>query len=212
MNDDTVNNNTSNTENEKVADAPLLPDEETIDDIQIESYNEDGESSLNSLSTDDRIAKLKEQLRESNEKRKEYLDGWQRLKADFVNYKKKEEDSRSEFLKFAREGIITDILPVLESFHMAFANKVAWGKVDDSWRKGVEYIHSQLLQVLSSHGLTEVNPTGETFDPNEFTSIESVPTDDPSLNHKVAEVTQLGYKLSGKMIRSPRVKVYSKQD
>ena len=103
------------------------------------------------------------------------------------------------------------LITILESFHMAFANKEAWEKVDSSWRVGVEYIHTQLLQVLAGHGLTEVDPIGEMFNPNEETSIGTIPTSDISLDHKIAEVAQLGYKLNGKLIRSPRVKIYAKE-
>jgi molecular chaperone GrpE len=104
---------------------------------------------------------------------------------------------------------VSDLLPVLESFHMAFANKEAWDKVDPAWRKGVEYIHTQLVQVLREHGLTEVDPMGKDFDPNEHMSVGLVPTDDAKLFHKVAEVLQSGYRLNGKLIRSPQVKIYA---
>jgi molecular chaperone GrpE len=181
-----------------------------IDDIVLESYNDDmlggGEETPKEV-----IKRLRDKLHEAVAEKQQYLDGWQRTKADFANYKKREEEQKSEFIKFAREGLIGDIIPVLESFHMAFANKAAWEKVDPSWRVGVEYIHTQLNQVLASHGLTPVNPIGETFNPKEETAIETIPTNDPSQDHKIAEVTQLGYKLSGKLIRSPRVKVFAKE-
>lgn len=187
----------------------IVGSEDVADDVQIESYNDDVDGG-GEMTPRDHIKLLREKLREANALKQEYLDGWQRLKADCVNYKKREEEGKGEFLKFAREGIITDLLPVLESFHMAFSNKEAWEKVDPSWRVGVEYIHTQFLQVLAGHGLTQVDPIGAVFDPNEHTSIGTVPTDDPSLDHKVAEVAQLGYRLSGKLIRSPRVKIFSK--
>ena len=188
----------------------IMSSSDDIDDVQIESYNDDvidgGE-----MTPQDHIKRLREKLRETIAEKQEYLDGWQRLKADYINYKKREEENKAEFLKFSREGVIGDMLPILESFHMAFANKEAWEKVDPSWRVGVEYIHTQLLQVLAGHGLTEVDPIGEMFNPNEETSIGTISTSDPLLDHKVAEVAQLGYKLNGKLIRSPRVKIYVKE-
>lgn len=181
--------------------------EESIDDVEIESYNDDAQFG-EAIPPKEQIHRLREKLRECIKEKGDYLDGWQRSKADFVNYKKREAENKGEFLKFAREELITDLLPVLESFHMAFANKEAWGKVDESWRKGVEYIHTQLVQTLEGHGVTAIDPTNELFNPNEHTAIGTVPTDDPSKHHKVAEVLQLGYRLNGKLIRSPRVKVY----
>jgi molecular chaperone GrpE len=181
-----------------------------IDDIVLESYNDDmlggGEETPK-----DQIKRLRERLHEAVSEKQQYLDGWQRTKADFANYKKREEEQKAEFIKFAREGLISDLIPVLESFHMAFANKEAWEKVDPSWRTGVEYIHTQLTQPLGSHGLTTVDPIGQAFNPNEQTSIGSIPTDDATKDHVVAEVVQLGYKLNGKLLRSPRVKIFAKQ-
>jgi molecular chaperone GrpE len=177
------------------------------DDVEFETFNDDSVSS-DEMTPQEQLKRLRQKLAESNAAKQEYMDGWQRLKADFVNYKRREDENKQEFLKYSREEIITDLLPVLESFRMAFANKAAWEKVDPSWRSGVEHIHTQLLQVLVGHGLTEVNPIGERFDPNAHTAVETVPTANPAEAHCIAEVLQVGYRLNGKLIRSPRVKVF----
>jgi molecular chaperone GrpE len=179
-----------------------------IDDVEFETYNDDVLGS-ETLTPQDQIKRLRERLKEAVKEKREYLDGWQRTKADFANYKKREDEQKTEFMKFAREGIIGDIIPVLESFQMAFSNKDAWQKVDPSWRTGVEYIHTQLVQTLANHGLTPIDPRGALFDPKVHTAVASVPTEDAALDHHIAEVVSLGYQLSGKVIRSPRVKVYA---
>lgn len=185
-----------------------MPDTDTpVDDVEIESYNDDVASG-GTMTSEDHIKRLREKLRACEKEKTANLDGWQRSKADFVNFRKREEDGKAEFLKFAGEGVVSDLLPVLESFHMAFANKEAWGKVDKSWRSGVEYIHTQLVQILREHGLSEVNPIGQDFDPNEQLSVGLVGTEDKKQYHKVAEVLQLGYRLNGKIIRPPQVKIY----
>jgi molecular chaperone GrpE len=177
------------------------------DDVEIESYNGDAEFA-EGMSPQERVKHLREKLRECTKDKQEYLDGWQRLKADFVNFKKRNEEEKEYFLKFSREGIITDLLPVLESFNMAFANKEAWEKVDPSWRTGVEHIHTQLIAVLAGYGLTELNPVGNIFDPNEQMSIGTTYTTDSTKYHTVAEVLQVGYKLGGRLIKAPKVKIY----
>ncbi|OGZ20181.1 MAG: nucleotide exchange factor GrpE [Candidatus Lloydbacteria bacterium RIFOXYC12_FULL_46_25] len=189
----------------------IVQSAESIDDVEIESYNDDVLIE-DDLTPQDQMKKLREKLRECVKEKQEYLDGWQRSKADFINYRKREEESKGEFLKFAREGLITDLLPALESFHMAFANKEAWGKVDPSWRTGVEYIHTQLIQILGSHGLTEINPVNEEFDPTIHTAVGHIETDDKSKYHKIGEVLQLGYRLNGKLISSPKVKIFGEKD
>ena len=197
-------------DNDKKVDETMTqktPPNEVVDDIKYESYNDDMPDG-GVASPEEKIKKLKEKLKQSEKERLEYLDGWQRAKADFVNYKKRDTEGREEFMKFAKEGLISDLLPVLDSFGMAFANKEAWAKVDPSWRVGVEYIHTQLLQVLSDSGLVEVNPKDALFDSKEHTAIGVVPTTDAVLAHKIAEVIQKGYSLNGKLVKSPIVKVY----
>src|SRR3989344_1566000 len=94
------------------------------------------------------IKKLKEKLKFCEAERKEYLDGWQRMKADLVNYKKDEEKRHGTVREYATEHVLADLLKVEESFQMAFGNKEAWESVSPEWRKGVEYIHSQFMSVL----------------------------------------------------------------
>ena len=181
---------------------------EDIDDIKFESYNDDTDGGTKT--PEDRIKLLRQKLKESDKAKIEYLDGWQRLKADFVNFKKREDEGKEMFMKFARESLVVDLLPVLESFHMAFVNKEAWEKVDPAWRKGVEYIHTQLTQTLENQGLQKVDPAlGSAFDPNEHTSIGTIANEDTAKQHTIAEVVQLGYRLNGKLVKSPTVKLYA---
>lgn len=166
-----------------------------------------GGSALGGKAPKDTIKKLKEKLKLSQKERQEYLDGWQRSKADFVNARKEEEKTRAEFMKFAKEDVLTQVLPVLDSFEMAFANRQTWEKVDSNWRKGVEYIYSQLLTVLENNGFTQIDPQGESFDPNFHTSLESVSVKSSKDDGKIVEVVQKGYVMNGKVVRPARVRV-----
>jgi hypothetical protein len=73
-------------------------------------------------------------------------------------------NEKKEYIKFANERMIEDLLPVLQSFDMAMGNKEAWEKADKNWRIGVEYIYSQLTKALSDNGLEEIKALGENFD------------------------------------------------
>lgn len=189
---------------------PPQENSEGLDDVVIESYN--GESSGASLSPEERIKKLKDELRACKEEKQSYLDGWQRAKADLANWKRREEEERKQFLKFANEELITDLLPVLDAFQMAIANKEAWEKVDVAWRQGIEYLHKELLRVLKGRGLEEFSPLGAPFNPKEHTSIGTIPIDDPAKDHLVAEVAQKGYRLHEKILRPAQVKIYELQN
>lgn len=155
----------------------------------------------------EKVKKLKSELEECKAQSKEYLDGWQRLKADMVNQKKREEEDRANFIKFAKSGVVEELLPVLGSFDMAMGNKAVWESVDKNWRSGIEYIRKQLQDVLTSHGLSEINPLGEMFDPNIAEAIEHVAVDKEDQDHKVVEVIQKGYKLHDKVLTPAKVKV-----
>lgn len=155
----------------------------------------------------DALKKLREKLKKVEAEKQEYLIGWQRAKADLINARKRDEEDRKEFMKFANERLIDGLIPVMESFDMAMGNKEAWEKVDKNWRVGVEYIYSQLKKTLSDSGLEEIDPLGKPFDHNRDEAAEYVPVDKESDHHKVVFVLQKGYSLNGRSMRPPKVKV-----
>src|SRR3989344_5269996 len=141
-----------------------------------------------------KVDKLKAKIKEMEKKNHELLDGWQRDKADFINTRKRDDEAKKQFLKFSKAEIISELIPVLDSFDGAFKNKEAWGKVDKNWRMGVEFIHTQLSNILSQHDLKVINPIGLPY----------ISSRDEA---KILEVVQVGYELNGKEIRPPKVKV-----
>jgi molecular chaperone GrpE len=180
--------------------APVdLPENDT-DDVVYDDEN----ASTNPAQA---LKKLREKLKKAEAEKTEYLTGWQRSKADLINARKRDEEDRKNFIKYANEGLIEDLLPVLDSFSMAFANKEAWEKVDKNWRMGVEYIYSQLMSTLERNNITVIDPKGQTFDPNHHISMEMIATEDKTQDGKIMEVIQKGYELNGKVIRAPKVKV-----
>lgn len=180
--------------------------EETVDDVVFEQ-TEDGEGESYSK---DKIKKMREELKEAKEKSAEYLTLLQRERADFVNYKKDEDTRKIHLIEVARESIILDLLPVLDSYDMAFSNKEAWEKVDKNWRMGVEYIHQQILKVLADYGVTEISPNeGEQFDPHFHQPIESIKSDEKEKDNTIEKLIQKGYKNSKQTLRPARVNVYT---
>lgn len=153
----------------------------------------------------DTIKKLREKLKEAQRQGKEYLDGWQKERAQFVNWRKQDEKDKQEFAKMANEKLSRELIPVLESFDMAMGNKEAWEKVDKNWRTGVEFIYGQLTKVLENHGVSEMNPVGEKFDHalHEAAGHESVT--DEEQDQMVLKVIQKGYALNGKVLKAPKV-------
>jgi len=155
----------------------------------------------------DTIKKLKEKLKDAESKKQEYLDGWQREKADFINIRKRDEEAKQEFLKYAKEETMLDIIPVLDSFDLAFRNKTAWEELPKDWRIGIESIYNQLISVLEAHGVKKVVPVGEVYDPKLHEAVESLPVSEKEKDGVVLEVLQAGYTLAGKEVRPAKVKV-----
>ncbi len=160
--------------------------------VEEEFVPEDGEG--NELS---KVARLKEKLAVAEEKAKEYLDKWQRAQADFVNMRKQDEEAKVEFMKYAGLGVISQLIPVLDSFSLAISHV----------NKDAEVIYNQLSNILKSMGLEELNPDGEVFDPSKHEGVGLVKTENPAEDHKVLEVLQKGYMIGGKTIRPAKVKV-----
>lgn len=182
------------------------------DDVVEFEFNDDPEPLSSDGAGGEEIAKkfkkLKNDLKQVQKEKQEYLLGWQKERADFANYKKEEENRKVMFSEAVRERILSRFLNVIDSFNMAFANKDAWEKVEEGWRKGVEYIYNQMNTIFEEYGVKEVGEVGEVFDPNLHHSIEGVPTEKKEQDHKIAEVVQKGYKLGERILRPAGVKVY----
>ena len=174
------------------------------DDVVEFVFNDDGEEDIKAT-----LKKLRKDLKVAKSKEMEYLTAWQRERADFQNFKKQEAEHSSMMGSYARERFIEELFPVLDAYDMAFANKEAWEKVDKNWRVGVEYIHQQLLKVLSENGVEEVKAdVGDVANANLHEPMDTLSTDDRSKDHTVAQVMQKGYKTKDRVVRPARVKIF----
>jgi molecular chaperone GrpE len=199
MNDDEIKDTSAeNTPSEETA------PEEHFDDVTFVESTEDGDA----LPTKDVVKKLREDLKKCRAEKEEYLTGWQRAKADYVNLQKDEHNKYKELRTHVTSSIMEDLLPVLDSFDMAMGNKDAWEKVDANWRNGIEYIHQQFLRVLGENSVAPINQIGVPFDPSLHESISTIATDDQSKDHTIASITQSGYKIGDRVIRPARVNVF----
>jgi len=175
--------------------------------LDIEYGIGDDENVENAIQASSKIKKVKKELQECKKERQEYLLGWQRARADLINERKDFEKGNARIALAAREHLLEELLPALDSFDMAFANKEVWEKVDETWRTGIEYIHTHLLSVLSQNGFTIFNPEGEQFDPNSHESLETVSTTNKKDDGKIIDVLQKGYRRDDVIVRPAKVKV-----
>ncbi|OGZ97438.1 MAG: nucleotide exchange factor GrpE [Candidatus Sungbacteria bacterium RIFCSPLOWO2_02_FULL_54_10] len=146
---------------------------------------------------EEKIQKQKSEIDRLEKERREYLEGWQRAKADFINYKKNEHKRVEELLRFAAGSLVTELLVVLDSFDLAL------GGADD---RGMQLIRAQLEDILRRHGLEPVSAApGDAFSPERHEAIGEEESAMPE--GTIASVLQKGYMLSGRLIRPARVKI-----
>ncbi len=178
---------------------------DTGDDVSLEQDSEFSEHTARQ--NKDVVADLRARLKKSDEEKREYLTGWQKLKADYINSRKQDEEDNKRRIKYAEEELLTELAPVLDSFEMAFANKEELAKLPEVWRKGVEQIHNQFFAILTNHKVKIIDPLGEPFDPRESEAVGIVEVTDPKQDDVVISVLQKGYKVHDKIIRPAKVRV-----
>ena len=150
-----------------------------------------------------KLNKLKDELAEVKKERQEYLDGWQRCKADSINSKKETERQASRTAEMLREALVHDIIPALDSFDMA-AGSENWAEVSDGWRSGMELVRNQLVEALRTHGIERYGKVGEAIDHTLHEIIEE--RDDLAGDHgTIARVLRYGYKNGPKIMRPAQV-------
>lgn len=148
-----------------------------------------------------KIKKLKSNFKKCESERKEYLEGWQRAKADFINYRNDEGKRFEDMGRFVSASLIQEVLPALDSFDLALGHNLS-----SETEKGVLLIRSQFEDILKKRGMEHimVNP-GEEFNPEKHESVGEVESKHPA--GTVVEVVQKGYTLRGKVLRPARVRL-----
>jgi molecular chaperone GrpE len=148
----------------------------------------------------EKIKKLEEKLKKCRELKEEYLTGWQKARADLINARKDDEKRNQEFAKFANFILISELLPVLDSFDSALERK------DDSdFARGIILIKMQLDDVMKKYGLEPMKTIGEKFN-LQFHEIvgEAEAKEEEGV---IIEEVQKGYLLNGKVLRPAKVKI-----
>lgn len=148
---------------------------------------------------------LKSQFQECQKQKEEYLAGWKRERADFINYKRDEAERIKKTIKFANEDLILRILSILDNIYIA-EKKLPKELKDDFWVQGFLKIKVQILDFLKKEAVEEIECLSQKFDPNFQEVVAEVGIKDKESGTIVEEVKK-GYVLHGKVIRSAKVKV-----
>jgi len=127
-----------------------------------------------------------------------------RRQADFDNYRKRIDRERTEDARRATARVIEGLIPVLDGFEHALA--AHRGAEDESYRKGFELIHKQLLDNLSKLGVHRIDPLGKPFDPHRHQAMDRVETTEHP-DGTILAVYQPGYEFHGRVLRPAMVRV-----
>ena len=145
----------------------------------------------------EKFKKLRGELKLCQKEKAEYLAGWQRAKADFINARKDDERARAEFAKFAVGGVLKEILAVADSL-------LARRSFSEG---GEDPIYQQLIDILKREGIEPIEALGKKFDPVHHEALEEAEVDGKEKDGIVLEELQKGYTLYDRVLRPSKVKV-----
>lgn len=146
-----------------------------------------------------------EELIKVQQQAQQYLDGWQRERAEFANYKRRMEREMKDSQQNISAEVIKSLLPVLDDFERAF-DSMSETIANDAWTDGLRGIQRKFNKVLEEYGVTPIDPTGDTFDPN---CHEAVGTDEESdaASGTITATMQKGYLVGERVLRPALVRV-----
>jgi len=151
-------------------------------------------------------------IKELEEKVGEYLNGWKRCQADFENYKKRQEEGKKEMGQYLKEGMLLELLPVIDNFH-ASTDHIPDGEKESPWVVGIMHIQRQLEAVLSDNGVSEIPVSiGDEFDTHVHEAIDQSKkdeemNDDEDEKESIKRIVRKGYRMGDRIIRPARVVV-----
>ena len=132
---------------------------------------------------------------------------YKRALADYQNLLKRTATEKQEFMKYANERLLTEILPVYDNLKTSFKH-IGDGAENNGWLEGIKYVIKQFGDILKNLGVEEIKTVGEKFDHHSMEAVEKKETDDKKKDGIVESEVMSGYRLGDKVIRAARVVVY----
>lgn len=153
------------------------------------------------------LNELKAKIAELEQKAKENMDGWQRARAEFDNYKKRVAREKQTTYQNALVDVMKSVLPIIDDFERAFQN-VPEELTDNPWINGTQGIGRKLAKLLEQYDIESIDPVGELFDPERHEAIGMDSETDVESGH-VSETLQPGYIYGDRVLRPALVRVAS---
>ena len=149
-------------------------------------------------------------LRSKHDERDSYYDKYVRAHAEFENAKRRMEKDKVDFLKYANESFVVDLLPIIDSLDMS-ERHIKEAKDFKAVQEGVDMIHVQIQKFLKDIGVERVKTVGEKFDPNLQEAVETIDDKDKE-EGTITEELKPGYKFNGRLLRPASVRIVKHKD
>lgn len=147
----------------------------------------------------------REKIKELEKKLAEYENSYLRLRADFDNYRRREQKERESFKKYQAQDLISSLLPALDNFERAMQVEPE-NEQSKTLIQGMDMIYRELIKALEAEGAVQIEAVGKEFDPHLHQAVMQV--EDASYDSNiVVEEFQKGYQLKDRVIRPSMVKV-----
>jgi molecular chaperone GrpE len=193
---------TEEAEQEGETEEPLAPEEIPAEVEPCPEWEEGPAEEVDELTT------LRRELEEQKAKADEYLDGWQRARAEFSNFRKRIEKEQEDMVKFANGVFITRLLPVMDDFERAFQT-LPPNLLSMTWLEGMALIQRKLQMLLEQEEVTVIETEGQMFDPTLHQAVTHEESEEHEEGQIIGEV-QKGYRMGDKVLRPSLVRVAKK--
>jgi molecular chaperone GrpE len=189
----------------KDKDKQLEPDVSAEEAQGSGAASEDTEQEAAGISGELSREELQELLQSKEQEAKANEDKFLRQAAELENYKKRVAREKEDAIRFANEGLVRDLLPVLDNLERAVEHARSGGD-GKPLLDGIEMVLQTCLEALGKHGVTQISAKGEVFDPEKHEAYAQVETEDLPSNTVVDEVHR-GYFLRDRLLRPSLVSV-----
>jgi len=146
------------------------------------------------------LQEIDKELAETEKEKDEWESKAKKVKADFENYKKKQDDRKQKWQRQAQEKLAEDMIQIMDNLERA----ILTADEDNTVVKGVKMVADQLYQELEKRGLQKIDAEGEEFDPKLHKAVE---TKQHNQHKKILEQKRKGYMFEDKVLREAEVVV-----
>lgn len=148
---------------------------------------------------------VKKQWQKCEKEKQEYLEGWQRTKADFINYKQRENKLANEKIDQSNQFLLLQLLPILDDFQRLEEASKKKNAEMKNLKVAISQIKSQINQFLSDHKVIKIETKNQEFDPHFHEAVEVTKSSQPK--NTILEEIRPGYLINEKLLRPTRVKL-----